>query len=385
MAIDYGQRFVTKGGSSSGDGLTIETSFLTVQQAAASMNTESSMRHGHVMVGAGSFVETGLPIQFTRTVRVSAIHANPGFGGTGTEIVQGSTGHLIEWEAGQEADQWAHHLQFENITLRGTTNGGSGSDLLRINRPAFSCYCKSVRFEDARRYGLVLQQGANFFHGNDLGFNNCGTGAMWFHSDPASSTGQAFGFAGGDVNSVQIDNCGASPVKIEVVTTGFNSSLSFSNFEFETSSTGLHRKLFEYVGPSGAKSKFDVSHVFVTDSSSASGKRVIDETGSDAAQWGLININNWNNPAFDFLFNGQSGETCAREVLPLGLFQSAETELGSGITFMVLGGVEISSSTSTPTHSGRTGSMHLTKASTSSNLYVNNSTADPGTLWKAMS
>lgn len=383
MAVDFGQRYVTKSGNDSNDGLTIETSKLTVANAVGSLPTSSGYVYGHVLVGQGDFVETALPIRVTRTFKLSGMNTGGGFA-TGTRIIQGAANHLFTWESGADtADQFAHWYGFEDVSLIGDKATFPGDyDLLQIIRPGFNCRLNSVYFRTASRYGLSLWQGGNSFYGAELGFDQCNTAAIYMNSDPALG-GQAFAYAMNTIKHVQIDNCGPSPITIDLDTTSFRSTFSFTDLEYETASTSQHNNLIDYSAPSGANSMFDVTQLHVSDFGGGGNKSVINETGADSAQWTLKNINNWNNSAeFDFLFNGNT-ESYTGEVLGFGVFQSNSADVPSGTTQIVLGGVWMTSSTSVPTFSAPTGSLHMRRGDGNGQLYSNTSATSPGTTWTA--
>jgi len=300
MAED-GLRFVSKNGSTNNDGLTLDRAKPTVKAALASLPAPGGFTTGHIMIAEGKFDEDN-PLTVSRTCVVEGLNSALGGFTNGTIIRRLNAGNLFQ--PSTSFTDWAHNLSFKNLRLEGNSTGVADSTgaLLAIEKPGFGCELVNIQFNDSAGLGLHIRQGANSLHCRNIGASGCDAGGVFLES---VGTG-AFGFEV-EMNTVQIDNCGALPFKITMsgaAAGNFRSTINLSNVEFETSSTGDHRTLLQ-LDNSGSDPKplITVNGLHVIDGSNGSGKKVIAESGSDIGSWNLFNIN-CDQAEYSHLFDG---------------------------------------------------------------------------------
>jgi hypothetical protein len=356
---EFRVRFVAEDGSAGGDG-SANDPFRLPSEAIDDLGTLGGFHSnpGVVMIGEGDFTETS-------TVEVSrdlTIEGGLTYGGGigGTRWIRGHSGDFFEPDP--TYTDWAHHLQIRNLTIDGNkASFGTAADLVRILRPGFHCRMDSVTFRNSSGWGLFIDQGANNFHGYDLGFNGCDLGGIKHVSTTAGGGfGQWCAYFG-----MQIDGSGPDAIYIEQDKAA-RSNFYFAFPEFET---GLTNCITTNLTSAANQVAITVDGLV-----SQGATTMFKETGTEPALWVINHASGAQ--VFDGINESMTDTSCG--IATFGAFGGS----ASGIR---VGGVAITTDTANPTHSAPTGSLHVVKNAASSRLYQNTSASDPGSTWTQIS
>ncbi len=241
--MDSGIRYVALYGDDAYDGLSWRSPKRTVAAAVKSLpfnfaGTGAERYVGKVLVGAGDFVETDLPIPMNAGLTVEGVGTGSS-PGEGTRIITGAAGHLFGQTPG--FDDWNHHNRVIGAQLQGDPVIYPGDfDLIHWDKPGFNTVIRDVYFREASRFGLKVNENTvNLFMYNVTGAN-CVQGLMKLHFVRTANTAifKAWG--------LQFDDCGQFPIQIEGNNDGGINVVSIDGLEAEATGPTQHDAIVRY-------------------------------------------------------------------------------------------------------------------------------------------
>lgn len=248
-------RYVSLSGLDSNDG-SILSPKRTIKAAIESLPTvdNDNIRHyGSIFVDNGTYDEIP-PIYTDNHIRIVGTNTSASFG---TRVRRNGIGNLFE-PSPLSPSAFSHHLKLEHVTLDGNSSVYTETaSLLIIKRGGFNTYLHDVNFRNSTGPGIELIGSGLNFSINQATFSDCLGGAIKLNLD-AGDLGLM------DIDNLQIDNCGSSPILIEDTKTTGNSLhtrfVSLRNIKFE--SQGVHQHCIHIKLNGNSPLAFNISNVW---------------------------------------------------------------------------------------------------------------------------
>ena len=253
LSIDPTVVYVSKSGNDANSGLSWQTAKLTVAgaiQALPKMGTPGAgqSHYGLVTIGPGLFTEAG---NLEVNVGIHYVGASSGLlDVTGTTIQLANNANVPlfsftpDFKASMPANlAFSHYVSFENMNLDGNyqnnSNTSANDDLIDLAGGGYNTYIKNVTFQNARRYGLYVDQGPVNLATYSATFGNDQGGAVYVNAPSAGVL---------SMYDTELDNDGPDAIIIHAASSGYAGSglYTFINLKSEGTNRGMMNHVIRY-------------------------------------------------------------------------------------------------------------------------------------------
>jgi hypothetical protein len=255
-------RYVSRNGNDSNDGTSWGSAKLTVASAIASLPLNSSTRHGKVIVGRGTFVETSTPIQLRGGLIIEGTGtATPGDVPTTIRLGNGRNTHLFECPTLTASN---HGLALRDMVIDGNKANNTGLLDTLVLGAGFNVYLMNIYLRDAARWGVRMEgapQNIQMFNITGSGCGSTSQGGFMYYTTLDGGTFSLDGF--------QIDQCGLYPFFWEHTSSAAGHKAVLRNGKVEMQdavNTTLHTNVFRFkprVSAGGNPPSFTLENIFI--------------------------------------------------------------------------------------------------------------------------
>ena len=245
--------YVAKTGSDKNNGLTAQTAMLTVAAAVGQLPHlgkigSGGAHYGTINIGPGLFVENG---NLELNQGISYIGSQTNILGLGTTIRLANNAnaplfsYTVDWMANQRSnDVYSHYVSLRNLDLDGNfannTSTTANDDLVDLVGGGYNTAFENVTFQNARRYGLYLNEKQVNFSCFNCTFGADQGGAV-YANDTGSGTVVTF-------VDTQLDNDGSDAITLNTANDNYanGGTYVFINLKAECTVPHYHNHIIRH-------------------------------------------------------------------------------------------------------------------------------------------
>ena len=245
--------YVAKSGSDNNDGLSAGSAKLTIAAAVHALPGygepgRGRSHYGAINIGPGLFIEKG-NLELNQGISYIGSQTNVLGLGTTIQLANDANAPLFSYTADWISSQvpnsaYSHYVSLRNLDLDGNSaNNGSnvtGNDLVDLVGGGYNTTFENVTFQNARRYGLYLNEKQVNFSCYACTFSNDGGGAI-YANDTGSGTVVTF-------VDTQVDNAGQDAITIDTGPENYanGGTYVFINLKAEGTVPGNHNHIIRH-------------------------------------------------------------------------------------------------------------------------------------------